>query len=167
MSPNSRNAYMAGLMDGEGSFSIGTTYETGKPHYVVHIRLYNTNSKLINWVIRNFGGKPSWGNKNGGNIENLKTQKQMCQWFLTGRNAIEIFLLAIIPYLVAKKEQANLILQYTRMEGKHDPAARQKIADRISELNNHQDTPTTNTQDNLPNCEVRYCFPATPSNLKA
>lgn len=148
MSPNSRNAYMAGLMDGEGSFSISVTFETGKPHYSANIRLYNTNPKIIDWVIRHFGGKPSWGDKNGQNIENLKSQRKMCQWFLTGRKAMESFLLSIIPYLVAKREQAILILQYLRMEGKHNPVKRQEIADRISALNDLQDTPTTNTQDN-------------------
>jgi hypothetical protein len=149
MSPNSRNAYMAGLMDGEGSFSISVTHETGKPHYAVNIRLYNTNPRIIQWVIAHFGGKPSWGDKNGSNIENLKSQKKICQWFLTGRKAMESFILSVLPYLVAKREQANLLLQYIRMDGKHDPAKRQAIADRISELNKEtQDTPTTNTQDN-------------------
>lgn len=147
VSPKSRNAYMAGLMDGEGSFSIGTTFETGNPHYMVHIRMYNTNPKLINWVIEHFGGKPFWSNKNGGNIEDLKTQRKMCQWFLTGRKAMEAFLLAILPYLVGKREQANLLLRYLRMNGKHDPRTRKILADRISILNNLQDTPTTNTQD--------------------
>lgn len=149
MSPNSRNAYMAGLMDGEGSFSVSVTYETGKPHYAVNVRLYNTNQKIINWVINNYGGKPSWGDKNGGNIVSIKTHRKMCQWFLTGRKVMESFILSVLPYLIAKKEQANLVLQYIRMDGRHDPTARQAIADKVSALNNLQDTPTTNTQDDL------------------
>lgn len=145
---------MAGLMDGEGSFSIGTTYETGKPHYMVHIRFYNTNRSLINWVKLHFGGNFRWVSPQETNIAIKTGVRPMGQWWLTGRKSIETFLLAVLPYLVAKHEQANIILQYVRMNGKHDPAARQKLADRIKLLNDSSDTPTTNTQDNLPNCRV-------------
>ena len=136
MSPKSRLAYMAGLMDGEGSFSISVIEnEKGGKHFAANIRFYNTNRKLISWVIDNFGGTPSWGNKNGGNIQNQKTRKRMCQWFLTGRQSMESFLLQMIPYLIAKKQQANLMLQFVRLNGTHDPEQRQKIADEVSALN--------------------------------
>lgn len=136
MSPKSRLAYMAGLMDGEGSFSISVIEnEKGGKHFAANIRFYNTNRKLISWVIDNFGGTPSWGNKNGGNIQNQKTRKRMCQWFLTSRQSMESFLLQMIPYLIAKKQQANLMLQFVRLNGTHDPEQRQKIADEVSALN--------------------------------
>jgi hypothetical protein len=144
MSPKSRFAYMAGLMDGEGSFSISITDE-GK-HFAANIRLYNTNEKLIKWVIENFGGTPSWNKRNGSNLKDSeKEYKDMCQWFITGRKAMEKFLLAIIPYLIGKREQAELLLEYIRMNGKHDPVKRKQLADRISFLNTG--TPTTNTQE--------------------
>lgn len=159
MSPNSRNAYMAGLMDGEGSFSISRISKPdGKHiHYAPNICLYNTNPKIINWTIRNFGGAPSWSANNGGNIQNLKSHKKMCQWFLTGRPRMIQFLLYILPYLRAKKEQAELLLEYLRMNGRHDPPARQKLMDRISFLNNDDDfsdTVETNTQDISPEMKI-------------
>jgi hypothetical protein len=58
---------------------------------------------------------------------------------------MEKFLLAIIPYLIGKREQAELLLEYIRMNGKHDPVKRKQLADRISFLNTG--TPTTNTQE--------------------
>jgi hypothetical protein len=137
---------MAGLMDGEGSFSIGTTYATGKPHYAVHIRLYNTNKKLIQWAITHFGGNARWITPQETNIQLKAEVRSMGQWWLTGRNSMEKFLLATIPYLVGKREQAEILLQYIRMNGVHDPIARQKLVDRIKLLNNPtSDTPTTNT----------------------
>jgi hypothetical protein len=159
MSPNSRNAYMAGLMDGEGSFSISKiTKPNGKNiHYAPNIRLYNTNPKIINWTIQNFGGAPSWSSNNGGNIVGLKSQKKMCQWFLTGRPRMEKFILSILPYLRAKREQAELLLEYLRMNGRHDPPARQKLMERISFLNNDDDfsgTVETNTQDTSPDVKI-------------
>ncbi len=134
MSPKSRFAYMAGLMDGEGSFSISITDE-GK-HFAVNIRLYNTNKKLIQWVIKNFGGEPSWREQNGNNLISSNSEyKEMCQWFLTGRRAMENFLLAVIPYLIGKKEQAKILLEYIRMDGVHNPTKRKQLADKISFLN--------------------------------
>jgi hypothetical protein len=148
LSPNSRNAYMAGLMDGEGSFSIGVaTSSKGRPHFGLHVRLYNTNRKMLQWAIANYGGNARWVTPKETNIKIKSDVRPMGQWWLTGREPLEKFLLGIIPYLVAKKEQAKIALEYIRMNGKQNPEARYELANRMSILNNTQDTPTTNTQD--------------------
>lgn len=61
-------AYLAGILDGEGCFSIG---KSSKGYYNLRVDVVNTDRRLIEWLHVNFGGytgdrnteKVEWKNK--------------------------------------------------------------------------------------------------------
>ena len=62
MSKKEKLAYLAGLLDGEGSVSIRRVYNRAKSpsgdkiYYVAEMRIYNTDKRMIDWIQANFGG---------------------------------------------------------------------------------------------------------------
>jgi hypothetical protein len=69
------------------------------------------------------------------------------RWTVDSYKAQEMFLLAILPYLVIKREQALLALEFVRMLGVKDPVRRMHLHQRMI-ATNRGESPTTNT----PNC---------------
>lgn len=123
-------AYLAGLMDGEGT--IGLSHRVSKPHwktknmdhYQVQLDVItNTNHALILAVAEilkaeGFDAKyASWQPKSKSGTGNCKMGHRM---FLLGTGQKRRFLEAISPYLIAKKEQAKLVLEFLsrRSEGR-------------------------------------------------
>ena len=123
-------AYLAGLMDGEGT--IGLSHRVSKPHwktknmnhYQVQLDVItNTNHALIIAVAEilkqeGFDAKyASWQPKARSGSQNCKMGHRM---FLLRTEQKRRFLEMISPYLIAKKEQAKLVLEFLsrRSEGK-------------------------------------------------
>lgn len=154
MSPQSRAAYLAGFMDGEGSFSIVKTYQInerkdGSKHkcirYHLHIKIANTNLPVLEWIVLHFGGqisaKKDWSPK----------WKKRYDWTLTGHSRMEVMILALLPYLLIKREQALVALEFARLNGQECPEERSRLRDKMLLLNNssqpHSESLTTNMQD--------------------
>ena len=105
-------AYIAGMMDGDGSFSLIKKKEYNKPDYAPmyfpSIQLVNANEGLIDM----FKGKFS-GRKNvrlyPGNI----TKKPSYGWKIEKRKSCIPFLESVAPYLVIKKERAEFLLKFS------------------------------------------------------
>ena len=99
--------YLAGFLDGEGS--IGTTH-SGKSRLVTgRVTIANTNHELLHLLKAQFGGSVSVrkaGSKPGWRPFGSVT------W--TGRKA-QYILERVLPYLILKREQAELCLQLIRM----------------------------------------------------
>ncbi len=104
-------------MDGEGTFAIVKTFSVqrkpdgSKKRYVVYklnISVSNTNKEVMEWIALNFGGKPLPGS-NEGRKPHYKTRYA---WHVTHRDKQKSFILGLLPYLVAKKEQAKIALQF-------------------------------------------------------
>jgi hypothetical protein len=99
--------YLAGFLDGEGS--IGTT-RTGKYRNVVgRVTIANTDQRLLELLKTQFGGtisrraqgsQPGW--------------KPFASITWTNRGAQRL-LEQVLPYLIAKRPQAELCLQLIRM----------------------------------------------------
>jgi intein/homing endonuclease len=100
-------AYLAGLIDGEGCIRIeksgGRYRET--PHTPT-VCVTNANPTLIMWVYNKFGG-------------HLYLKKNRTCWdiYWLGKKAVEI-LKEVYPYLIAKKEQTELVFAYRELIGK-------------------------------------------------
>ena len=117
MTKQSKLSYLAGFMDGEGTFAIVKTYSVqrksdgSKKRYVVYklnISVCNTNKEVMDWIAFNFGGKPLPGSN-----ENRKPHyKTRYAWHVTHRDKQKNLILGLLPYLVAKKEQAKIALQF-------------------------------------------------------
>jgi len=100
-------SYLAGMFDGEGTFSI--YYQTQHDSTAIRIEITNTNLELMEWLVQNFGGQYYHHRR-------AKPQHKIAYgWRPKGRANSEQLLLGILPYLVIKKKQANIALQYIRL----------------------------------------------------
>jgi hypothetical protein len=151
-------AYLAGIMDGEGSFSISKTTlhsKSGKSYigYDNKILVGNTSVVLMKWIVEHFGGvyrvASSHLSKMAGTDKAIAKSwsgsnfKTCYRWTCEGYRKQEQFLLALIPYLVIKREQAIVSLEWTRMVNAKNPAKRLELYQRMIALNKGQ-SPTTN-----------------------
>lgn len=97
-------AYAAGLLDGEGYVGINTAFDRKASKtlsYGVRVQITNTNAALMTWLLDHFGGHVAQDkNRRAG-------WKDAYRWTVNGRNAGQL-LSALLPYLVIKREQANV-----------------------------------------------------------
>jgi hypothetical protein len=103
-------AYLAGIIDGEGSIYIGnfsSNPKTGTLHYQTNMEVTNTDKGLIDWLISNFGGRM-----------NLYTAKQtpknsrkaVYRWIASGELLTHLCHL-LLPYIVIKKRQCEIMIK--------------------------------------------------------
>jgi hypothetical protein len=99
-------AYFAGILDGEGCLSMSApTRRTGQ--YATQIFVGNTDARLIHWIHARFGGTVALRPRQA---SAKPTHKQLWRWLLSGSDIVPV-LSAVSPYLVIKREQAQLILE--------------------------------------------------------
>ncbi len=92
-------AYAAGYFDGEGTINVLSW--KGLPRQIrMELTSYDLDALLVFEEL--FGGKPRWD-------EFKRVKFQLCRWAKSNREAIEV-LAALVPFLRAKKEQAQLAL---------------------------------------------------------
>lgn len=93
-----RNAYAAGLIDGDGTISSS--------QFAHDVIFYSTEFVSIKWMFAHYGGHFYTRSRPG--------FKDMYRWTMSGRTNKERMLLSIIPYLIIKKERAKLLLEILR-----------------------------------------------------
>ncbi len=98
--------YLAGIIDGEGCIRIMKQRGRKSYHYFLHIEVGNTSEKLISFIKTNFGGC-SYKSKR------VIPFKPFYRWYVACKQA-EIILQRIAPYLIVKKEEAMLGLDFCR-----------------------------------------------------
>lgn len=96
------DAYIAGVMDSEGSFvlTLDKRYR-GNVSYLMSIA--NTDMNMLMFIKHHFGGHIA--------KETERANKPCYKWYPHAKRALE-FLDRITPYLIVKKEQALLMRQY-------------------------------------------------------
>jgi hypothetical protein len=92
--------YLAGILDAEGTISL---YES-KRSFDPKIQLSNTDMRVFDFLLERFGGSVS---------SSKREHRELGVWVLPTR-FLENTLLAILPYLVTKREQAVLLLDWFR-----------------------------------------------------
>jgi hypothetical protein len=110
-------AYMAGLMDTDGTLGI---YYKGVSGYQVSIEFYNDDKPLMEWVVDRFGGT----------FRAKKDPRRTTigyRWSPQGRKNCCEFLNDIIPYLVLKKQEAGIVLEFFGIVGEN-PELRKRLA---------------------------------------
>lgn len=150
MSKQSNAAYIAGFMDGEGSFSITkhlakTKQSSGNVttnwRHAVQVTISNTNREVLEWIAGHFGGAI--------HVRKMyMVAKQGYSWKPSTYREGELFILAILPYLRIKRKQALVALSYYRMAGLRNPQQRESLRQHMLELNDSCKRPkpvTTNT----------------------
>ncbi len=110
-----RLAYMAGIIDGEGTISIFRSFNSSKgkryPCYCARLNVYNSDERLMLWLKDNFGGSFR--------IVKRKEERDTSRWkpayiWEIGRLAAVDVIKAVLPYLVIKQAQANLFLEFRK-----------------------------------------------------
>jgi hypothetical protein len=102
-------AYIAGIIDGEGSISMsytGPRYGYRYGNYRLVLQVGNTKEPLIEYLHRITGVGNRW-NREGQKQEHAK----VWYWQVTNQKAAEV-IGSCLPYLVIKVEQALLALSY-------------------------------------------------------
>ena len=99
-------AYLAGIMDGEGTFSYTLTANgRGEKHYYPRMCVGNTDKRLIYWLKGEFGGNVSMVKM----VKYNANWKDMYRWQLQGKNVV-ILAKRLLPYLIVKQEQVLRVL---------------------------------------------------------
>lgn len=102
-------AYLAGIIDGEGSIVLkrsrirSKTSDAVWTYYRLELRVGNTSIELLEWI-KQFGGNYYYEKTKDG-------QKPRYQWCITTRGAAEI-LEEVLPYLIIKREKAEAAIYF-------------------------------------------------------
>lgn len=103
-------AYLAGIIDGEGSIYIGnfsSNPKTGTPHYQTLMEVTNTSEDLIQWLFSTFGGRV---NKYTPKQTPKNSRKPVFRWIVSGELLTHLCI-RILPFLVIKIEQCKIMLE--------------------------------------------------------
>jgi hypothetical protein len=124
-----RWAYLAGLVDGDGSVSL-TEYESPRQvHFFFSVKVVSTQRAQINWLVQQFGGQLEKY------VDKREENKIVYSWIVKGTHAGRI-LEGIIPFLDQKKLAGLKALEYTKLPfGLENPELRSKFATEICALN--------------------------------
>ena len=102
-------AYLAGIVDGEGTIRIARIHSTAmrqqrqNPHHTAALLCKMTHKPTVDLLMCTFGGHVY-------KRERVPGRKQCWQWILSGNRACLHPLLNLYPYLRIKKPQASLTL---------------------------------------------------------
>lgn len=113
---NEEFAYLAGIVDGEGSFIISRSKhpDCSERIFVPAMAISNTSPKMISWIRKRIGGA-------------LSTRKKGRKWracyqvHVYPRTLAEL-LPNLVPFLVVKQEQARTMMRFLSTT-KHGAAA--------------------------------------------
>jgi hypothetical protein len=123
--------YMAGIMDSEGSISLSISRKSsGYECFNLMIQVTNTDRRLMDWMVSNFGGVFCAEIKRNSFYPGSK----VFRWSVYGREKQEAFLLGLIPHLVIKKQQAIKGLDFLRL-GRGDNQKRRDLWKQMKYLN--------------------------------
>lgn len=109
-------SYLAGLFDGEGSFTINIVKaKPGRQSASFNCQLYisNTSKKLMEWLMSNFNGGLVKIKRNPG-----KNQRVCYRFYFRKKGRIKL-VEDILPSLVVKRKHAELFLKYSYLMEKN------------------------------------------------
>lgn len=102
-------AYLAGLFDGEGT--IG--YYNYRDRHEATAMITNTDPRIMNWILDKIG----YGNVCTISNAYHRRKHAISHWRITNKPRMVDFLEAITPYLIIKRDQAELLLKLWNDEG--------------------------------------------------
>ncbi len=145
--------YLAGIIDGEGTINITVTKPKGynNPRYTGRIAIGMVNEEIIDLFHQRYGGSKR--------VECVPNRKPIYRWMKVGDSQPLIDILEeLLPCLIVKKRQAELVLEYIktkktsgfqRNQGipEEELQRRQDFYLRVKELNAVGAPATTNRED--------------------
>lgn len=118
-------AYLAGIMDGEGSIVSWMGKDPKRGIFNIKVYISSTDKILIDWISENFGGY-NYTNKAPSRKTNWKTSYI---WVLE-RAKIKSFLQEICPFLIIKKRRCELAIKLRHTFDKRYRKLPQEILER-------------------------------------
>ena len=103
-------AYLAGIVDGEGSICIKRQDAQYNPQFKLLLRVMNTSRDLIDHLQGIFGGHVH-------QMKQVTREKTLYELWWAGYDAKPLLEL-LVPYLVIKKEQAELGIDFQNFVAK-------------------------------------------------
>jgi len=100
-----KKAYTAGLIDGEGSIFIARRKKKTRYYYEPTVMVGNTDKAMIDYLTALYGG---WVTKSK---TRWKSNTDLYFWGIAG-DSMRQFLKDILPYLVGKRKHARLVLRF-------------------------------------------------------
>jgi hypothetical protein len=101
-------AYLAGIFDGEGT--IG--YYDFRNRHESTVMITNADPRLMSWLLERIG----YGNVHTVKKAYHRRKHIVHHWRISNRPRVYEFLEAIVPYLIVKKDQAELLLNLWKIE---------------------------------------------------
>jgi len=111
---DSEAAYLAGILDGEGTISIGLASEP-----TIFVKVSNTSLYLMAWLYERVGGAYSPSSLRGATF---RSTKRIYQWFLGGRAAVNL-IRRVAPFLTIKKSHTQVIEEFLAAKTRKDRKA--------------------------------------------
>lgn len=114
-------AYLAGIVDGEGTIQIIKQSNKGSvPYHTAALYVTNSDMRLLEWIQSRFGGNITKARQHVG-----KNWRPVYRIQIYGDLSLQVVKL-IEPFLVLKREQAQLFIEFRdriRQPGKGRPRA--------------------------------------------
>lgn len=115
-------AYMAGIVDGEGSISlsmVGTKNNRRGPLHTLQMCIVNCNEDLLDWCMDRFTGKLY--------ARKIIPGRKPCFTLRYERLLAEFILQRILPYMIVKKTRAEIALRFCEtFTSRQDPITDEK-----------------------------------------
>jgi len=119
-------AYLAGIIDGEGSLSFFQARKGSRRFHHPMIKISNTNRDLIDWLKQRIGGRV------------YRRKKPRCKpcWTLTisGYTGTYNVLKGVLPHLVVKRRHAEILLQYADLARAGEPRGSKRMLKLVEEI---------------------------------
>lgn len=133
------SAYLAGILDSEGTFAIRSRKNryVGNGMFSSSISISNTDQRMFFWISENVPGYMVTTDRSPNRMEGV--------WFISGK-AREPILLSVIPYLIVKKERAIMVLEWIRNCRKMTFEQKHGIVEKMGVLNLRGISPETARQ---------------------
>lgn len=128
-------AYMAGLIDGEGTVSLRTiTRSARKKGFSIasYVAVYNCNTKVVKWIHET----TRLGHVRK-RCQNSFTRRPVWEWVIRDLVGSACLLRTVLPYLIIKRQQAMLVLDFCENRKLWTTYTDKELAmiDKIRELN--------------------------------
>jgi hypothetical protein len=111
-------AYLAGIIDGEGSICAYKVYPAGYNRYAnasyrCVLNISNTRKVLMDWLDENFSNFNSGQKQHKRSIykKNSTHDRMIYEWVVQGHRLADVCG-QLLPYLVLKKRQAELAIEF-------------------------------------------------------
>lgn len=122
-------AYLAGIIDADGCIRLNRRHnnKTHQPVYAAYVQIYTTSPALTKWLEEHFPGKSRLEKDDR---KDHPTWRTGWVWVLSGNRRVMAFCKEIAPYLIIKREQAELIVDgYVHLPEAERFALFQKLKD--------------------------------------